>query len=731
MSVRTSLLRTVLFATVYVAATFLGRSTVIDGSSLSMVWPAAGVAAVWFCAQLRSPARWADVVALAAATMAVNVATGTSVSLGAVFVVANLVQVGVFVYLLIQWRPALWARDGAGLLNPRDLWGLLSAAFVATATGALIAPTGMWLVTGEYSGAATAVWLIRNTASVLVIGAVGLRISCMLSDMRRTARTFRRLLTELAGTRPARSGEYLLIVVCSLTAYLIAFRYSQGLPLAFPLLVFTVWAAVRLCTTFVVLHDLTAGALAVSFTLNGVGPFAAIGDLTTRIMVAQLFVAMIAVVGLTLALGRDERATLLAELATEREDARRQADLMHAIIDSMADGLAVIDESGQVTMRNPAGVRLLGGQISPGDVITGAGHYGIMHSDGTPMSDEELPAVRALAGSPVDEDVLIRNAGLPGARLMHVTATVVTDAADARQAVVVFRDVTEERRHRDELTDFAGVVAHDLLNPLTAVKGWAEIAAEQLSATPADRGMPGAADSLSRVANAATVMGALIDDLLNYTVTRDAATASGCVDLAAIVSDIAGIRADAAVVTGDPMPEFTVGRLEPVHADPARTRQLMDNLIGNAIRYTSPDVVPRLAVTGRTTGDGMVEVVISDNGIGIPPGHHASVFGNFNRAHRNSAPAGSGLGLAICKRIVERHGGVITAADNPAGGGTRITFTLPAWSAEASQPQSQPAVTATDGNSAEPSPVTVSKTDLLVQHPHPHQRPRLGAASRR
>lgn len=130
----------------------------------------------------------------------------------------------------------------------------------------------------------------------------------------------------------------------------------------------TVWAALRMSTTFVVLHDLAVGAIAVRFTLYGTGAFAAIDDHATRALIVQLFVGIVAVIGLTLALGRDERHALLeqlnndkAALAAQQETATRHAQLMTAIIDSMADGLAVIDEGGTVAVRNDAAGRILGG----------------------------------------------------------------------------------------------------------------------------------------------------------------------------------------------------------------------------------------------------------------------------------------------------------------------------------------------------------------------------------
>jgi signal transduction histidine kinase len=75
-------------------------------------------------------------------------------------------------------------------------------------------------------------------------------------------------------------------------------------------------------------------------------------------------------------------------------------------------------------------------------------------------------------------------------------------------------------------------------------------------------------------------------------------------------------------------------------------------------------------VTGAPTANGRVRIDVVDNGIGIPAGQHEAIFNDFHRAHRTAGYAGTGLGLAICKRIAERHGGTIVAADNPSGGGS-------------------------------------------------------------
>ncbi|MER7280223.1 ATP-binding protein [Dactylosporangium sp. NPDC000244] len=664
----TSLLRTAAWALVYLLATVAGRKTILDGSNLSLVWPAAGVSVLWFAAQRKARVRWADPVALTVITLVVNLATGATLLLALWFVVANLAQVTVFTRMLHRLSPHLWGAGGDEQLSrSADLWRLLLATCAGAGAGALVGPTAIWLTTDRFLWTDGVVWFLRNGVSILLIVAVGLRLG------HQRARGWR-------WTRPSavRLAEYAALVVCSLTAYGVGFGVSH-LPLAFPLLAVTVWAALRLHTTFVVLHDLGLGALAVSFTLHGDGPFASIPSHATRALVAQAFVGMIAVVGLSIALGRDERAELMGRLTAAGHETEAQARLMTTIVNSMNEGVSVVRPDHSWIMRNPAAVALMGGVTSGDGTVARPDHYGLFHPDGTPLPPGEMAHIQALGGHDVrGQEVLIRNAGVPEGRILQVSATrLPSDETDEGGAVVVFHDVTAERRHRDELSSFAGVVAHDLLNPLTTIDGWAENLGETLHTMPADDpAVRDAGDSLVRITRASARMRHLINDLLAYTTARNAAIAPVDVGLDELVTEVTNARTDLAAAAGTPRPEFALGRLDDVRADPVLLRQLLDNLVGNAVKYTAPGTTPRIAIASGLDGDGLVRVELADNGIGIPPGQHDAIFTNFHRAHRSSGYAGTGLGLAICKRIVERHGGTIRADDNP-GGGSRFTFTLP------------------------------------------------------
>jgi signal transduction histidine kinase len=139
------------------------------------------------------------------------------------------------------------------------------------------------------------------------------------------------------------------------------------------------------------------------------------------------------------------------------------------------------------------------------------------------------------------------------------------------------------------------------------------------------------------------------------------------VDVAALIADVTATRHAEGLVAYEPIPA--------VLADPVLLRQVVDNLLGNALKYVAPGDEPKIEVTGWAAG-GLVTVAIADNGVGLPEGEHERIFEEFHRAHHRDYE-GSGLGLAICRRIITRHGGMILARDNPAGRGTVFEFTLP------------------------------------------------------
>jgi signal transduction histidine kinase len=235
---------------------------------------------------------------------------------------------------------------------------------------------------------------------------------------------------------------------------------------------------------------------------------------------------------------------------------------------------------------------------------------------------------------------------------------------------IVRREAVEHqlRQREAELVGFAGVVAHDLRSPLARITGFAEFLREEA----APRLEPVHRDFLERLYAGAQRMQALIDDLLDYATADNRELHTAAVDLAALVDDVWREQASAA---GHAQPTLVVGPLPVVDGDPTLLRQVLDNLIGNAVKYTAYGDDPYVGLSCHRVGGGWrIEVV--DHGIGVPEDQRATVFTAFTRAGGSERYPGTGLGLAIVHRIVERHGGLVGVEANP-GGGSRFWFTVP------------------------------------------------------
>ena len=365
-----------------------------------------------------------------------------------------------------------------------------------------------------------------------------------------------------------------------------------------------------------------------------------------------------------------------AGLREAEAESRRQAGLLGAVMTSLGDGVGVVDADGAFLLSNPAAQALLG----VGDEVEGpAGwqeHYGLYRPDGrTPFPLDELPLIRALQGESCDAvEMVVRNPQRPEGILLSVDGRPLGPTAGQPGAVAVFRDITELRRYETDLAVFAGVVAHDLKAPLAVIRGHCEAVGEDLGDAPAGPELDEARATMVRIIHGVDRMAGLIDTLLAYSTARDAALRLHAVELGPLVAGV--IHDRTAHLRPEERPDFYVGPLPEVRADPLMLRHVLDNLVGNAIKYVKPGTVARVDITAEDKPGLWTWVQFADRGIGIPDADKPEIFETFHRASTAAGYAGTGLGLAICKRIVERHGGEIGVSDNP-GGGTRFHFTLP------------------------------------------------------
>jgi signal transduction histidine kinase len=230
------------------------------------------------------------------------------------------------------------------------------------------------------------------------------------------------------------------------------------------------------------------------------------------------------------------------------------------------------------------------------------------------------------------------------------------------------RRAEELARSNAELEQFASIASHDLQEPLRKVRTFTQ----QLTVIEADRLSERGSDYLQRANAAAERMQTLIEDLLKFSRVATRGRSFASVDLAEVTNEV---LEDLSAEVEDSGAIVHVGALPTIDADALQMRQLMQNLISNALKFRRQDVIPEVRIDA-TVEDGNVELKVSDNGIGFEPQYSLRIFRVFERLHGRTEYPGTGIGLALCRKIAERHGGSIVAASEP-GAGTTLAVTLP------------------------------------------------------
>jgi PAS domain S-box-containing protein len=230
------------------------------------------------------------------------------------------------------------------------------------------------------------------------------------------------------------------------------------------------------------------------------------------------------------------------------------------------------------------------------------------------------------------------------------------------------QSVADVSRSNAELEQFAYVASHDLQEPLRMVSSYTQL----LSRRYRGKLDQDADEFIGFAVDGATRMQALINALLEYARVGTRAREPEPIDTAALVDQV---LADYGVALQEQAAQVTRGDLPTVLGDPVQLRQLLQNLIGNALKYHGA-APPTVHVTAKRQGREWL-FSVRDNGVGIEPQYAERVFVIFQRLHTQAEHSGTGLGLAICKKIVERHNGRIWVESQP-GQGSTFLFTLPA-----------------------------------------------------
>jgi PAS domain S-box-containing protein len=275
-----------------------------------------------------------------------------------------------------------------------------------------------------------------------------------------------------------------------------------------------------------------------------------------------------------------------------------------------------------------------------------------------------------------------------------VVCAVITDLTEQKQhekilaSEAVLRGVKEEleirvlertadlERRNQELQEFAFVASHDLQEPLRKVQTFGEMLAKKSATSLGAEGR----DYVRRMQKAAARMQKLLGSLLSYSRVTTKSEPLIQTDLR---QSVGGALSNLEVLIKDKGALVKVDTLPTVEADRSQMIQLFQNLIGNALKFQRENETPRVSIYSGGSGKGegrkqrVHEIRVEDNGIGFDEKYLDKIFVPFQRLHGRNDYEGVGMGLAICKKIVERHGGQITARSK-LGKGSTFIVTLPA-----------------------------------------------------
>ena len=235
------------------------------------------------------------------------------------------------------------------------------------------------------------------------------------------------------------------------------------------------------------------------------------------------------------------------------------------------------------------------------------------------------------------------------------------------------RQRQELARSNEELQQFAFIASHDLQEPLRKIIAFGD----RLQVTCREALSSQGVDYLQRMQNAARRMQTLIEDLLTLSRVTTRAQPFITVNLTQIVQEV---LSDLEIMIQQTQANIVIGELATINADPLQIRQLLQNLIGNALKFHRHSVPPEVNIYSEELKAAQeqrwCQIIVKDNGIGFDEKYLDRIFNVFQRLHGRSQYEGTGMGLAICRKIAERHRGSITAKSEP-GKGTSFIVILP------------------------------------------------------
>lgn len=330
---------------------------------------------------------------------------------------------------------------------------------------------------------------------------------------------------------------------------------------------------------------------------------------------------------------------------------RRERATLRAVVHGTADGIFVMDAGGTVVLCNPAMADLA--QVNSNDV---AGRSAAEVFGDGPWSQEG-----------------VRDVTRPDDRVWRISVSSIVDRAHGDLLVAVVHDVTQERRVARMKDDMLSVVSHELRTPLTPIKGSAQLLRRRWDRMPAEQ----REDMLHTIEQRADHLARLVEDLLLVGQMSSSKRAHVRVETAVI--DIVELARTATAQLDAEHPDHHVVLSAPqtmrLVTDPVRLRQIIDNLVNNACKFSPPESFVQVAMT---TSDKWAYLRVIDHGRGIPPEDLERVFERFERVEDplNMTTSGAGLGLYIVRSLAKGLGGDVKIS-SVLGSGTTVTVKLP------------------------------------------------------